>query len=123
MEIQRRGEKPPVLTMEQGCLSLYPHDDWEEFERSLSRASNMQPEVLKVTRFFCANAEDAPIDSQGRILIPKHLRQHAGLEREVTVTGMGARIEIWDTASLEQELQRTYDRLDEYRAVVASLEK
>ncbi len=123
MEIQRRSEKPPVITNDKDCLALYPYEDWVAFEERLVKASQLQPEVQAVTRFFVSNAEDAPIDSQGRILIPKHLRNHASLERQVTVAGMGSRIEIWDTHALEQELARTYDRLDEYRVVVASLDK
>ena len=123
MEIQRRSEAAPVLTLDKGCLALYPHEDWMEFERKLTETSRMKPEVQRVARFFIANAEDAPIDSQGRILIPKHLREHAGLSRDVTVSGMGSRIEIWDTQALDDELKRTGDRLDEFQDVFASLER
>ena len=33
-----------------------------------------------------------------RILIPQSLREHAGLEKDVTVIGAAVRAEIWDTA-------------------------
>ena len=32
------------------------------------------------------------------ILIPQSLREHAGLEKDVTVIGAAVRAEIWDTA-------------------------
>jgi len=52
-----------------------------------------------------AGAKEAPLDAQGRILIPPHLRQYAGLEREVSILDTGARLEIWDRSRYEQELQ------------------
>jgi MraZ protein len=123
MEIHRRSEMAPVLTLDKECLALYPQEDWNAFERELTETSRMKPEVQAIARLFMANAEDAPIDSQGRILIPKHLRDHAALTREVTVSGNGKRIEIWDTQRLADELRRTVERLDEYRDVFASFER
>jgi MraZ protein len=123
VEIQRRSEKPPVLTTDQGCLVLRPYDVWEEFERHLLSADPLQPEAQSLKRFFLANSEDAPIDSQGRILIPKHLRGHAHLERDVTVAGVGTSIELWNTASFEQAQQYTLQNLDPMRASVAGRAK
>lgn len=113
----------PVLTLGKGCLALYPHDDWNEYEKELTGTSRMKPEVQALARLFVSNAEDAPIDSQGRILIPKHLREYAGLTREVTVSGVSTRIEIWDTQKLVDEFKRTLERIDEYQDVFASLER
>ena len=36
------------------------------------------------------------VDAQGRILISQKLRDQAGLSKNVTVVGMGDRVEIWD---------------------------
>jgi MraZ protein len=38
------------------------------------------------------------LDAHGRILVPTNLREYAGLEKDVTLIGMGSRVEIWDTA-------------------------
>ena len=43
-------------------------------------------------------AREVEPDKQGRILIPQSLREHAGLEKDVTVIGAAVRAEIWDTA-------------------------
>ena len=40
---------------------------------------------------------EATLDRQGRVLIPTKLAQYAGLRRDVTVTGVDDRLEIWDT--------------------------
>jgi len=119
MEIQRRSENPPVLTMDKECLVLRPFDAWERFEQQLTDADPLRPDVQALTRFYMASAENAPIDSQGRILIPKHLRKHANLERDVTVAGVGPWIEIWDTSAFERVQQFTLQNLDPMRASVA----
>ena len=35
------------------------------------------------------------VDKQGRILVPQDLRDFAGLEKDVVLSGMGSRIEVW----------------------------
>jgi MraZ protein len=106
-ELQRRSERPPILTNLKDCLALYPYEDWLEIEKRLCSASPMQLEVQALQRFMVSGASDCPIDAQGRILVPPHLREHARLERDVTIAGVGPRIELWDKASFDLELQRT----------------
>ena len=55
------------------------------------------------------------------MLIPPHLREHAGLEKEVIIAGVGWRIEIWDKARFDEELQKTRNRSHEISSVVAEL--
>jgi MraZ protein len=61
-------------------------------------------------RSFAAGAAEATPDKQGRISIPAHLRSFAGLEREVVVTGVLTRVEIWDALrwrDVDQQAERT----------------
>ena len=66
-----------------------------------------------------SSAEDCPIDAQGRILVPPHLREYAGLEREVTLAGVGTRIEIWSKPRFEQEMQGAKQRAEEIARIAA----
>jgi MraZ protein len=66
-----------------------------------------------------SGAEECPIDKQGRMLIPQHLRDHAGLDREVTIAGVGPRLEIWDKARFEANLKQTQARYPEIARQVA----
>lgn len=113
MEIQRRNELPPILTIGKNCLALYAHDDWVAHEKSLTEADHTRPESNALQRLLIANCVESPIDSQGRILIPEFLREHAKLGKDVTLAGVGKRIEIWDRARFDEELARALNRFDE----------
>ncbi|MDP6482750.1 MAG: division/cell wall cluster transcriptional repressor MraZ, partial [Nitrospinota bacterium] len=59
------------------------------------------------------NAADCQVDGQGRILIPEHLRTGAGLEKEVYMSGIGPKFEIWSRERWDQEVQPSQDRMVE----------
>ncbi|MBI3369789.1 MAG: division/cell wall cluster transcriptional repressor MraZ [Burkholderiales bacterium] len=78
-----------------GCLLVFPRPVWEAFrERVL--ALPMQADGWR--RLFLGSAADVDIDSADRILIPPELRASAGLAHEVSLLGMGQRLELWDSA-------------------------
>ena len=78
-----------------GCLSIYPMDAWEAFETKLRALPLTNKNARTFTRFFVAGATNCELDRQGRILVPQTLREFAGLEKEVVLTGNLDRIEIW----------------------------
>ena len=57
----------------------------------------------ELVRFFLSSAVEAEPDRQGRVLIPQKLRAHAHIEKNVVLMGVGARIEIWDPETLEND--------------------
>lgn len=89
------GESFYVTKGINNCLFVLSDEQWGQFiakitAQPVSKASGL-------TRFFCAGAEKAMPNAQGRILIPDHLRKYAEIEKEVTVIGTGNRVEIWNT--------------------------
>ncbi|MFV0240415.1 MAG: division/cell wall cluster transcriptional repressor MraZ, partial [Lacrimispora sphenoides] len=44
---------------------------------------------------FLAGATTCEVDKQGRILLPSVLREHAGIDKDAVLVGVGSRIEIW----------------------------
>ena len=74
-----------------------------------ARPSAAATDGLSMTRspWVISGAIEAPIDKQGRILVPQYLREHAHLEREVTIAGVGLTVEIWDEARLHVNLNQT----------------
>ncbi len=121
VELQRRSERAPILTNLLECLALYPYEDWLEIEQRLSTAAPLEPQVQALQRFLVSGAAECPIDAQGRVLVPPHLREHAKLGREATIAGVGPRIEIWDKARFDADLVRTQKRFHEISAEVTKL--
>ncbi|MBF4160616.1 division/cell wall cluster transcriptional repressor MraZ [Nocardioides acrostichi] len=85
-----------ISTGQEYCLTVWPEP---VFMAEVKRAQAM-PMTHKPTRDYLRvllpGAETATPDKQGRISIPAHLRAVAGIERDVVVTGVGDRVEIWD---------------------------
>ncbi|MBE9470514.1 MAG: cell division/cell wall cluster transcriptional repressor MraZ, partial [Chloroflexi bacterium] len=57
-------------------------------------------------RLVFANASDFIPDKQGRVLIPPRLREYAGLDSEVVVTGLNTYVEVWNTDLWGEERER-----------------
>jgi len=121
MELERRSERAPILTNAFQCLYLYPYDDWCEVERTIVAKATEDLDVQAYQRMMISGAAECSIDKQGRMLVPQHLRDHAGLDREVTIAGVGPRIEIWDKARFDADLKKTQARFNEIASTMAGL--
>ena len=93
-----------------GCLSIYPMDAWEAFETKLRALPLTNKNARTFTRFFVAGATNCELDRLGRILVPQTLREFAGLEKEVVLTGNLDRIEIWSKEKWSENCN--YDDMD-----------
>ena len=62
------------------------------------------------SRFFVAGATTCQLDKQGRILVPQTLRQFAGLDKDVVLTGNLNRIEVWSKEKWSENCN--YDDMD-----------
>ena len=119
-EFQRRSDRAPILTNAHRCLELHPFEDWQVFEERIVGIATIDPEAQAYARMMVSGAIECPIDKQGRILIPQHLREYAGLERDVTVAGVGPKIELWDTARFEANLIQTQARFEDMAMSLAA---
>ncbi len=78
-----------------GCLFVYADETWKEFEAKLAALPLVNKQARQLARFFLSGAQYVTVDKQGRILVPQDLRDFAGLEKDVVLSGMGSRIEVW----------------------------
>lgn len=93
-----------------GCLSIYPMDEWGGFEEQLRSLPLTNKNARTFSRFFVAGATSCELDKQGRILVPGTLREFAGLEKDVVLTGNINRIEIWSKQKWSENSD--YDDMD-----------
>ena len=94
-----------------GCLFVFPKDEWKAFEEKLKSLPMSNKDARKFVRFLLAGAATVELDKQGRILIPTVLREFAGLEKDVVVVGVGSRVEIWDKSRWDEAT--TFSDMDE----------
>ena len=113
VEIQRRSEKDPVLTNYGDHLALFPADVWEQKEAELLQLSDFDTDAQDFQRYVVGDANDCPIDGQGRILVPSLLRKEAELENKVIIAGVLNKIEIWNPERFDQKKRMTLMRLGE----------
>jgi MraZ protein len=79
------------------CLFAFTSAQWEEFKANVKARADLSARGRQLSRMFFSMAFEATLDRQGRVLIPTKLAQYAGLRRDVTITGVDDRLEIWDT--------------------------
>jgi transcriptional regulator MraZ len=91
------------------CLAVYTEERWRDLTDRLQSVSQVKPEVQRYRRLLFSAAEVCNLDRQGRILIPAHLRDHAGLAQEAVVVGTGETFEIWEPRRWREEASRDVD--------------
>jgi MraZ protein len=79
------------------CLSLYPIEAWNKQVEKMESLPLTQSKSRAYARFILSGAFSVEIDKQGRINLPVTLREFAGVESQVIVTGLGDHVEIWST--------------------------
>lgn len=84
------------------CLFIYSMDEWKILESKLKQLPLTNRDARAFVRFFFSGATECGLDSQGRIRIPTNLREHAILEKEATIIGVGTRIEIWSNKEWQE---------------------
>jgi len=105
------------------ALLLFPTQVWVQIEQKLETAV-LQRETGFLQRMFGGRAV-VRLDPQGRLVLPKHLREWAGFEdaRVAVVVGQGPKIEIWSKANWrDYNAGFTYERMYDAAEVVGIAE-
>lgn len=92
----------------EGCLYLYPENEWLNVESALSKANNFTRAGRIAKRNFLRYAEDLSLDKQNRIALPGDHCTYASISNKAVFIGMGEYIEIWSP----EKLQEADDALD-----------
>jgi MraZ protein len=84
-------------------LFVYPKAEWEILATKLAALPLGQADTRAFARLMLAGAMEIEIDKSGRITVPEYLRTYASLQKNVVITGLYDRLEIWD-----EELWHSY---------------
>lgn len=81
------------------CLFMFTENEWKTQEAKFKAMSFTKPEARKFNRLYFSGASQIECDKQGRILIPKYLKDYAAIKRDVVIIGVSNRIEVWSKDS------------------------
>jgi MraZ protein len=95
-----------VTSLTGESVRIYPLPVWREIERKLSSMASTHPSRLKFLDRVNFYGQEGELDSQGRVVIPPHLRESASIIGEVRVFGRIDHIEVWNKERFAQKLQR-----------------
>lgn len=89
------GKLVVTIDMRDTCLLMYPLPEWEVVQGKLEELSNIGTQARLLQRLLIGHATDLDLDGQGRILLPKMLRNYGELTKKLVLVGQGNKIEIW----------------------------
>ncbi|MFP6655302.1 MAG: division/cell wall cluster transcriptional repressor MraZ [Myxococcota bacterium] len=117
-ELMAEEDRPPMLVNQKDFLALYPAEIWAAEEQKLIEKSSLDPAAQNLRRFYAAGSVECPVDSQGRILVPGFLREHAKLDTKVVVAGLFEYIEIWNPSRFTENQSSTLHEFDDIQRAV-----
>lgn len=106
---------------DQRCLFGMSLITWEAFLNKFKSVAMADIVTQNALRKTFAMACECELDKQGRVLITSSLREQAGIDKDVTLIGMGNRIELWDTKRWKAILDSEEEMDDEVLAHLAGL--
>lgn len=104
-----------------GCIDVYPLDQWKEVEEKLWKLSPFNQKHSKLTRLLLQDASEEKLDSQARITLPNHLIEHAKIDKEVLIIGAFRKIEVWSPAVYDEYLKNSEETFEQIAEEVMSI--
>jgi MraZ protein len=84
------------------CVSLYPRTTYEQIAQETLKGINpLSTQGRELRRVLYASALETELDSAGRVMLGPKFLEHAGIDREAVITGVGECLELWDRSSWE----------------------
>lgn len=106
------GKKMVITRGLDNCLFVFSQVSWKKIADRLQEISFTQADSRGFNRFLLSGAVEVEADAAGRILIPDHQKQFAGLKRNVVFAGVSDRVEVWDAAAWKSYKQRIEKQAD-----------
>lgn len=94
-------------------LFIYSPQAFNTLAAKLSEKATNRVEIRNYLRLFYAQAEEVPLDSQGRIRVPERLVAFAELKKDLVLLGVHDHAEIWDKDVWSQFLTTSGAQFDQ----------
>lgn len=84
------------------CVHLYPMQNWMAVSSEIEDLPDHDDDNRKLKKYFNYGVATAELDTANRLLLPAHLKDYAGLVKDVVLSCSKKRIEIWDKSKFHQ---------------------
>jgi transcriptional regulator MraZ len=89
----------------EGCIALWTLGEFERQMDGMQQRAAAGKADRNRARLWASASAEVEVDRQGRMPIPSHLREFAGLDTEVLVHGAIDRVELWNPAAWAERVQ------------------
>jgi MraZ protein len=93
-------------------LFVFTTAEWKKKVEQLSNGS-LQADNRSFSRYLIGGASEAPIDNNGRILLPESLKEKIGLKDKVVIVGVYTRVELWEEETWKSYKKQVEEKADE----------
>jgi MraZ protein len=87
------------------CLYAYPLDEWRRLEETIRGMPQSNEKDRFFVRMLMQWSEEVQLDSQFRLLLPKHLMEFAEIQKEVFFIGVLDHIELWNPENFKKYIE------------------
>ena len=109
------GDNLYVTKWFDGCLVVYGERRWQSLDEKFARLPVTKSRDLR--RIIYGNATEVQPDKQGRILLPRDLKEHAKIQKDIVVIGARDYAEIWDRQAYEE-----YEKTNDFSSIEGKLD-
>lgn len=96
------------------CIEVHTLGEWvEHVNKTMKNMSLYRPQARRLRRARLSQAREVDLDGQGRILVPKNLKDLAGITGEAVIIGVGPFFEMWEPGRYREYLGRADEQYDE----------
>ncbi len=83
------------------CLELFTMEQWNQESSMVSRLNMFNKKNAEFATKFMAGVKPVELDGNGRLLLPKDLLNYGGIVKQIVLSSVVNRIEIWDKDAYE----------------------
>lgn len=87
------------------CLELFTMEQWNQESAMVSKLSMFKKRNAEFVTKFMAGVKPVELDGNGRLLLPKDLLNYGGISKQIVLTSVVNRIEIWDKEAYESAVE------------------
>lgn len=99
-------------------IFLFNQEEWNKIRKQVANYSALDAKALDFRRLLFGSVAEVKPDGQGRMLVPQHLREYAGLSKEAVILGVDDHLELWSKERW-REFQESKD--DTFKEMAAQL--